>query len=129
MHEKARKLKLEEYSTLASFDVTSLFTKVLTTEALEVIENHSLWSLLKDYYICVSHLHTLWGIVLHIRILYGEWCFTSANFMVNGDTVSTLGYTKKDIKLVLHLSNIGSSLCPAEQMCLSNIELVLPLRL
>ena len=67
---------------------------------------------------CASHPHTLWGMVLHIRKLYGEWWHSL-----------TLGYTKKDIKLVLHLSNIGSSLCSAEQMCLSNIELVLPLRL
>ena len=35
--EKARKLKLEEGSTLVSFDVTSLFTRVPIAEALEVI--------------------------------------------------------------------------------------------
>ena len=35
--EKARKLKLEKDSTLVSFDVTSLFTKVPIAEALEVI--------------------------------------------------------------------------------------------
>ena len=35
--EKAKKLKLEKDSTLVSFDVTSLFTKVPIAEALEVI--------------------------------------------------------------------------------------------
>ncbi len=72
--EKARSIRLEEGSILVSFDVTSLFTKVLIAEALEVIGKRleeqkaeernltlSVASIKRLLYLCLTSTYFMWN--------------------------------------------------------------------